>query len=66
MSSACLFDMIIDDKTNVQTIIPGLKRTKISNSIHESKDNITININLKKEGDLKKIFPFLSAEVNKI
>lgn len=63
MTSACLFDMIIDDKVNSQTIVPNIKRMKISNAFSDVFDKSSININLKKEDDLKRIFPFLNHEV---
>jgi len=63
MTSACLFDMIIDDKANSQTIVPNLKRMRITNSLSDAFDKSPLNINLKKEDDLKRIFPFLNHEV---
>ncbi len=64
MTSACLFDMIIDDKSNSQTIVPNLKRMRITNSLSDAFDKSPLNFNLKKEDDLKRIFPFLNHEVN--
>jgi hypothetical protein len=63
MTSACLFDMNVDDKSDIQTINPSKKRVKIANSFNDSKESNHLNINLKKEEDLKRIFPFLSAEL---
>lgn len=65
MTSACLFDMIIDDKNELASMIPSKKRIKIANST-DLNDNRMININLKKEDDLKRIFPFLSSDVIKL
>ena len=65
MTSACLFDMIIDDKNELASMIPSKKRIKIANST-DLNDNLIININLKKEDDHKRIFPFLSSDVIKL
>ena len=63
MTSTCLFDMIVDDKSDLQNMIPSKKRMKIENTHGDLQESKIFNINLKKEEDLKRIFPFLSVEV---
>ena len=67
MTSACLIDMIVDDKSNMQNIIPNKKRPKLTNNISDQNENSQNNqngFNLKAEHDLKRIYPFLSVEVD--